>query len=195
MAALAKNTVMATLLPFNPILFIKPIPIIPVGATGLKAPAFAPVQIIIAIKSALMEELAATAMPIGAIKAVAAIFPGPMAERIKVNTKNKIGKSFGLPFTRLIKYLLNLAKVPFSSAILNNKQMDINIKNKSAGNPAAIVFIGKFAPYTPMAKARAIAIIPVFIFGLIQPTMIAKTNASKDINAIGTAISYSSYTH
>ncbi len=67
----------------------------PVRATGENAPAFAPVQIMIAITIGLTPEFTATTIPMGATNATAAILPGPMAEKMKVSRKKMNGSSAG----------------------------------------------------------------------------------------------------
>jgi len=76
---------------------ISPTLIRPVSAIGENAPALAPVQIMIAISKGLIPARAATAMPIGAIMAVPAMLPGPIAEKTRVIKKKITGSRAGCP--------------------------------------------------------------------------------------------------
>jgi hypothetical protein len=69
----------------------------PVGAKGDNAPAFAPLPTMIAIKNSGMRDRVAVAIASGAIRAAVAMFPGPIDESAAPSRKNIIGITPRLP--------------------------------------------------------------------------------------------------
>jgi hypothetical protein len=94
----------------------------------------------IAMRRGLIFAFKAVAIAIGAIKAVAAIFPGPRAEIKSVIKKKIIGKNCGLDLTNPTILFVNICSVPFSYAIPNIKVIPTNIKKRLAGKRSGISF-------------------------------------------------------
>ena len=74
-----------------------PVTMIPVGATGDRAPACAPLPTMIAIRNGGMPARPATAIAIGAIIEAVATLPGPSDAITPASTKNITGISPTLP--------------------------------------------------------------------------------------------------
>jgi hypothetical protein len=86
---------------------------IPGGARGDMAPAWAPLPSTRAIRSGEMPTSPARSMAGGASRAEIVIWPGPMAERPKARKKRMIGSMATFPRTALMAYLVTFSSVPW----------------------------------------------------------------------------------
>ena len=168
----------------TPILLIKPVLTTPVGATGENAPAFAPVATIMAISRGLIFDLADNCIATGAIKRVAAILPGPIADKINDKKKIETGSSFVFPPILDIKESVNFESVPLVEAIPKNSVIPTSIRNRFDGKRLVTSF--SFIPRTiiPMINAKTILTTPIFTFGRKIPMRIASSNAEREIIAV-----------
>lgn len=178
------NIVRGNPAPVIPILFINPVLTIPVGATGENAPALAPVATIIAISSGLILDFAESCIATGAISKVAAILPGPIADKMNVKKKIEIGSNFVLLPILETKESVNLDKDPFVDAIPKKSVIPTNIKNKFEGNKAVTSFSLKPNIKMPITRAKTILTIPIFTLGFTIPIIMASSKAESEIIAV-----------
>ena len=108
----------------------------PVGAIGDNEPALAPFPTMIATRNAGMPTCPATAIAIGAMIAVEAMFPGPTEASTNANTKNIIGMMPTLPRQYRTARRAIRSSVPFACACENNRVTPASVRNSRVGKPA-----------------------------------------------------------
>jgi hypothetical protein len=137
-----------------------------------------------AISSGLILDFAESCIAIGAINRVAAILPGPIADKINVKTKIEIGNNLVFPPTFDIKESVSLANDPFVDAIPKKRVIPTNIKNKFEGKRTVTSFSLISKIKIPIIRAKTILTMPMFTFGLMIPIKIARSKAEREIIAV-----------
>ena len=92
----------------------------PVGASGERAPALAPLTIMRVIRKGLMRVSAQSAIPMGASTTVVAMLPGPMAASTTERTKKMMGSMPTTPRDPLTAHLAIFSTVPLMVAMLKS---------------------------------------------------------------------------
>ena len=111
----------------------------------------------IAIRKAGIRTCPATAIAIGAIKAVEAILPGPIDESMNDNRKNIIGITPTLPLQKRTAFCAIRSSVPLACASAKSKVTPASVTKRRGGNPSITSRGVISAKYTPTIHAKEIA--------------------------------------
>ena len=112
---------------------ITPLTMTPVGANGDRAPAWAPLPSISAVRNGGIPACAPTAIPIGASSAAVAMLPGPIDDRNSATTKNITGMMPALPRHTLTARVARRWSVPLTLAIPNSSVTPASVMKSATG--------------------------------------------------------------
>ena len=133
----------------------------------------------IAIKNAGIPTWPATAIPIGAISAVAAMLPGPIDASVNERAKNIIGITPTLPLQRRTALCAMRSRVPLACACENNNVTPTRVRKRFVGKPAITSRAPMSAMYTPTIHASEMARNPT-CSRIVQLTMMATSSAPSE---------------
>src|SRR5262245_51029916 len=161
---------------------MRSVAMMPVGASGERPPALAPLASIIAMRKPGIPARPAMPIATGASSAQAAMLPAPIMARPAASTKNTIGIRPGFPRARRTACPQAVSSVPLTRACANSSVTPASVRNRLAGKPATIVLTGRPPRKWPIRKARAMERTPMLI-GAKQLTTITASNASSETTA------------
>src|SRR5687767_5545968 len=134
----------------------------PVGAKGDNAPAFAPFPAMIAIRNSGIPMRVAVAIASGTTRAAVAMLPGPIDDSSALIAKNIRGTAPRLPWHALTARWVSRSRVPLQWASENRSVTPVKVRKSWPGNPPITVFTGWPPMTTPTIHASASARTPMF---------------------------------
>ena len=105
-----------------------PLTMMPVGANGERAPEFAPLPTMMAIRNSGMPVRTAVAIASGASSAAVAMLPGPIDASAAPSTKNMIGIVPRLPRQRRTAWWVIRSSVPLDSASAKSRVTPVSVR-------------------------------------------------------------------
>ena len=133
----------------------------------------------IAIKNTGTPTWPATAIPIGAISAVAAMLPGPIDASVNERAKNIIGITPMLPLQRRTALCAMRSRVPLACACENSNVTPTSVRKRFVGKPAITSRAPMSAMYTPTIHASEMARNPT-CSRIVQLTTMATSSAPSE---------------
>ncbi len=159
----------------------RPLAMMPVGATGERAPALAPLQIMRVIRKGLIRVSPARAMPMGARTTVVAMLPGPIADRTQGRMKKTTGSMPTLPPDPLTAHRASFSTAPLMVAMLKSMVAPTRIMNSRRGKNLLRSDTFRAPPVaSAMTKAKAMHMTPTF-FSVTQLITTAMISAIREI--------------